>query len=145
LVCTGVGGGAPGGGDDGEPLGCGEWLGCGEPLGLGDPLGEPLGFGDGDGELVDVAGQVCDRLNQFLSGATPVVVVTVPEPLVSTAPAVVTNTACLPLCRNVGPEMMEPGGLNVMLSVLNASVVVGRTKNQPSWLEALPQSFPWPL
>lgn len=68
LVCTGVGVGAPGGDDGLSP-------GDGDPLGFGD------GDGDGDGDEVDVAGQVCDRLNQFLAGATPVVVVTVPEPL----------------------------------------------------------------
>lgn len=72
LVCTGVGVGAPGG-DDG--------LSPGDGAPLGDPLGFGDGDGDGDGDEVDVAGQVCDRLNQFLAGATPVVVVTVPEPL----------------------------------------------------------------
>ncbi|HEY7324325.1 MAG TPA: hypothetical protein VH520_05815 [Streptosporangiaceae bacterium] len=81
---TGVGVGAPGGGV--EPCGCGDLLGCGEPLGDGDPLGEGdlLGdgevLGDGGGDF-DEAGHVCDRLNQSLSGATPVVVVTSPEPL----------------------------------------------------------------
>ena len=113
---TGVGVGAPGGGDDGLPLG------------LGEPLGDVLGDGGGD---VDDAGHVCDRLNQFLAGATPVVVVTSPEPLCRIAPAVVTIVACFPPCRNVGPEMMLPL-LNVIVSVLNAVVLAGRTKNQPS-------------
>jgi hypothetical protein len=132
LPVTGVGVGAPGGGDDGLPLGCGEPLGCGdplgEPLGFGDPLGDALGDGGGD---VEVAGHVCDRLNQSLAGATPVVVVTSPEPLWRIAPAVVTIAACFPPCRNVGPDTIVPL-LNVIVSVLNAVVLAGRTKNQPS-------------